>query len=140
LEQEGIRHAIIVDNAAGYFMQRGDVDMVIVGADRIALNGDVVNKIGTYEKAVVAKENGIPFYVAAPLSTFDPKAINGKEIEIEERDEKEVLFIDGKRLSKSKAKNPSFDITPSKYIKKIITEDGLIDPLDLRKKYGWKIW
>lgn len=132
LEQEGIDHAVIVDNAAGYFMQKGKVDVVIVGADRIALNGDVANKIGTYEKAVVAKENGIPFYVAAPTTTFDMDIENGSRIEIEERSDKEVIFFGGKKLF-SQARNPAFDITPARYITGIITEEELIKPGDISK-------
>jgi len=140
LLQEGIEHSIISDNASGYFMQRGDIDLVIVGADRIALNGDVANKIGTYEKAVVANENGIPFYVAAPKSTIDFNCISGKDIEIEERNPSEVLSMWGLneksesmciiRVSpkKSKARNPAFDITPARYITGIITEDGIYKP------------
>ena len=95
LQQEGIPYALIVDNAAGHFMRRGEVDIVIVGADRVAANGDVANKIGTYEKAVVTKENGIPFYVAAPRMTFDLKCENGDEIEIEERGPDEVRWMWG---------------------------------------------
>ncbi|MEA2035944.1 MAG: S-methyl-5-thioribose-1-phosphate isomerase [Nanoarchaeota archaeon] len=128
LVNEGIPHAIIADNSAGYYMQKGEVGLVITGADRIALNGDVANKIGTYEKAVLAKENNIPFYVAAPLSTFDINTLNGDDIPIEERDEKEVLEIKGVRLAplESSAKNPAFDVTPAKYITGIITEKGII--------------
>ncbi len=124
LEQEGIEHAVIADNAAGYFMEKGMVDMVIVGADRITANYDVANKIGTYEKAVVARENGIPFYVAAPLTTFDKKIVKGDEIEIEERDGKEVYGIYPKKFN---VRNPAFDITPAKYITGIITEEGIIE-------------
>ncbi len=99
LLNEGIEHAIIADNAAGYYMMKGKVDMVIVGADRIAVNGDFANKIGTYEKAVIAKENGIPFYVAAPISTFD-RALKGEgDIVIEERSQNEVLLIDGVEIA-----------------------------------------
>jgi len=136
LAQEEIDHAIIVDNAAGHFMQHGEIDRVIVGADRIAKNGDVANKIGTYEKADLAKENGIPFYVAAPESTFDRNCASGAEIVIEERDENEVLSMfgidsDGNstrvRISPpdSKARNPAFDVTPAEYITGIITEKGI---------------
>lgn len=128
LSQEGISHSIIVDNAAGYFMQKGEINLVIVGADRITKNFDVINKIGTYEKAVIAKENGIPFYVAAPKSTFDFNIKSGKEIIIEERSQDEILFIDGIRIApeNSKARNPGFDITPRKYITGIITEKGIL--------------
>ncbi len=128
LGKENIPHAVIADNAAGYYMKKGEIDLVITGADRIAANGDVANKIGTYEKAVLAKENNIPFYVAAPLSTFDLNCESGDKIPIEERDEKEVLEVKGIRLTpkESKAKNPAFDVTPAKYITGIITEKGII--------------
>ena len=127
LGQEGIDHAIIADNAAGFYMHRGDVDLAIVGADRIGANGDFANKIGTYEKAVLARENGIPFYVAAPASTFDFKIKSGAEIPIEERGEDEVLVINGVRHSPetSRAKNPAFDVTPAKYVTGYITEYGI---------------
>ncbi len=135
LLQEGIDHAIIADNAAGFFMWRGEVDIVIVGADRIAANGDVANKIGTYEKAVVAHENGIPFYVAAPVSTFDPHLKSGREIPIEERSEDEVLEVRGRRVAPlgSRARNPAFDVTPAKYITGIITEVGVLKPHEVRR-------
>ncbi len=132
--QEGIDHAIIADNAAGHFMQRGEVDMVIVGADRIARNGDVANKIGTYEKAVLAKENGIPFYVAAPVSTFDFSIESGADIPIEERSENEVLFCRECRIAPegSAARNPAFDVTPARYITGIITEMGIFKPEEIK--------
>jgi len=137
LGNEKVEHAVIADNAAGHYMKKGDVDFVIVGADRIAANGDVANKIGTYEKAVLAKENGIPFYVAAPSSTFDLDCESGDKIPIEERDEKEVLEVKGERLAPigSNAKNPAFDVTPSKYISGIITEKGIVkaDKEEIRK-------
>ncbi|RLF45415.1 MAG: S-methyl-5-thioribose-1-phosphate isomerase, partial [Thermoplasmata archaeon] len=123
LEQEGIEHALIVDNAAGYYMREGQIDMVIVGADRIALNYDVANKIGTYEKAVLAKENDIPFYVAAPMSTFDKSIKNGGQIKIEERDSIEITKIFD--YLPKKVKNPAFDVTPAEYITGIITENGI---------------
>jgi S-methyl-5-thioribose-1-phosphate isomerase len=137
MQQEGIPYAVIVDNAAGYYMRRGDVDLIIVGADRIAANGDVANKIGTYEKAVLAKENNIPFYVAAPGMTFDLQTSSGDEIEIEERSEEEVKGMWGVddngtqiRIQISnvdtKAHNPAFDITPSSYITGFITEKGIL--------------
>lgn len=139
LAQEKINHSIIADNAAGFFMKNGKIDLAIVGADRIAMNGDVANKIGTYEKAVLARENNIPFYVAAPLSTFDSKCSSGNEIPIEERNQDEILFMHGLdedgnvkkfRISpqESSAKNPAFDVTPAKYITGIITEKGIIRP------------
>ena len=139
---EGIPHAIIADNAAGYLMRRGEIDLVIVGADRIAANGDVANKIGTYEKAVCAKENGIPFYVTAPMSTIDFSCENGDLVPIEERDEDEVLYATGLdsrgeisrvRLAHAaaRARNPAFDITPSRYVTAIITQHGVHQPGDL---------
>ncbi len=130
LEQEGIEHAVIADNAAGFFMLRGEVDLVIVGADRIASNGDFANKIGTYEKAVVARENEIPFYVAAPGSTFDFSLNSGTDIPIEERSQEEVLAINGQRVASggSNARNPAFDVTPSKYVTGFITEYGIFAP------------
>jgi len=126
LKQEGIKHAVIADNAAGYFMKEGEVDMVIVGADRIASNHDVANKIGTYEKAVLAKENDIPFYVAAPISTFDESISDGKKIKIEERDAEEVTKIFD--YIPPEIRNPAFDVTPAEYITGIITEKGIIKP------------
>jgi translation initiation factor eIF-2B subunit alpha/methylthioribose-1-phosphate isomerase len=128
LYQEGIPYALIADNAAGYYMEKNDIDLVIVGADRIAKNGDFANKIGTYEKAVLAKENGIPFYVAAPVSTFDPGIQDGSSIVIEERDQKELTEINGKTVMPSwvQVKNPGFDITPKKYVTGYITENGIL--------------
>ena len=127
LFQEGIPHTLIADNAAGYFMKNKEIDLVIVGADRIAKNGDFANKIGTYEKAVLAKENGIPFYVAAPVSTFDPKLKDGSQIVIEERGRKELSEINGKTIMPDwvSVKNPAFDVTPQKYITGYITETGI---------------
>lgn len=133
LGQEGIDHAIIADNAAGFYMRRKEVDLVIVGADRITANGDFANKIGTYEKAVLAHENKIPFYVAAPGSTFDFSISNGDGIPIEERGEEEVLIVNGKSLgpAASHARNPAFDVTPNKYVTAFITEYGIFRPEDL---------
>jgi len=127
LYQEGIPHALICDNAAGYYMSQGAIDLVIVGADRIAANGDFANKIGTYEKAVLAKENNIPFYVAAPVSTFDKSLESGKEIIIEERDEKECTHVQGTRVMPSwvQVKNPAFDVTPARFVTGYITENGV---------------
>ena len=127
LHQEGIPHAVIADNAAGYYMEKKEIDLVIVGADRIARNGDVANKIGTYEKAVLAKENNIPFYVAAPASTFDTKLNNGKQVVIEERSRQELTEIDGKIIMPEwvRVKNPTFDVTPRKYVTGYITETGI---------------
>lgn len=133
LAQEGIAHTIIVDNAAGHLMQRGKVDLVLVGADRITALGDVANKVGTYEKAVVAREHGLPFYVAAPLSTFDFSLEDGGEVPIEERDPGEVLSVDGVPTAPegSPAHNPAFDITPARFITAFITEVGVLKPTEL---------
>jgi methylthioribose-1-phosphate isomerase len=144
LLQEGVPHAIIADNAGGHFMRRGEVDLCIVGADRIAANGDVANKIGTYQKAVLARENGIPFYVAAPTSTIDLDCRNGDAIPIEERDEDEVHFVGGRTTRGRTARvritppgttaaNPAFDVTPARYVTGIITERGLFKPGDIRR-------
>ena len=134
LLNEGIDHAIISDNASGHYI-RADVDVVIVGADRIAGNGDFANKIGTYEKAVLARENGVPFYVAAPISTFDSSLLSGDEIVIEQRSPDEVLILDGVRVAPegSDALNPAFDMTPSRYVSGFITEVGLLKPDELSK-------
>lgn len=128
LTNEGIPHALIADNAAGYFMQRKEIDLVIVGADRITKSGDFANKIGTYEKAVIAWENNIPFYVAAPVSTFDFSMESGSDIPIEERSQKEVLEFSGKRIApkKTEARNPAFDVTPGKFVTAFITDCGVI--------------
>ncbi|MCK5282415.1 MAG: S-methyl-5-thioribose-1-phosphate isomerase [Nanoarchaeota archaeon] len=144
LAEEGIKHDIIVDNAAGHFIRKGEIDMVITGSDRVAINGDAANKIGTYEKAVLAKENNIPFYVAVPFSTIDFNCPDGDKIPIEERNEDEVLYMSGwsdkgeferVRISpdKSTARNPAFDVTPAKYITGIITEKGIFKPEEIRK-------
>lgn len=134
LENEGVNYRVIVDNAAGYFMFKGEVDMVITGADRIALNGDTVNKIGTYEKAVVANENKIPFYVAAPLSTVDKNCKRGEDIKIEFRDEREILEFKGRKIfgKNTKSINPAFDVTPAKYITGFITEKGIFKPDEIK--------
>ncbi len=134
LVQEGIDHAIITEGAAGHFLGRGEVSLVLVGADRIASNGDTANKIGTYAKAVVAKENGVPFYVAASTSTIDLGLSSGDEIPIEERSPQEVLHIDGRPVApkESPARNPAFDVTPAKYITGFITERGIVKPAGLR--------
>jgi len=128
LKNEGISNKVIADNASGYFMKNGDIDLVIVGADRIAKNGDFANKIGTYEKAVVAYENNIPFYVAAPVSTFDKKIKDGSKIVIEERDKKELTEINGKKIMPDwvDVANPAFDVTPKKYVTGYITEKGVL--------------
>jgi translation initiation factor eIF-2B subunit alpha/methylthioribose-1-phosphate isomerase len=135
LVQEGIDHVVIADNAAGLLMQQGKVDFVLVGADRITANGDLANKIGTYEKAVVAKENRVPFYVAAPTTTIDFSLRSGKQIPIETRSEDEVLFAGGKRIApeSSHALNPAFDVTPARYVTAYITERGIVRPADIGK-------
>jgi methylthioribose-1-phosphate isomerase len=137
LNNAAVPHAIIPDNAAAYYMSQGKIDIVITGADRISANGDTANKIGTLEKAIIAHEYKIPFYIAAPTSTIDHNCNSGKEIPIEERNQDEVLYQEGTdntgRIHKirvsspgSSALNPAFDITPAKYISGIITEKGII--------------
>lgn len=130
LMQDGIPVTLICDNMAGYFMHRGEINCCIVGADRIALNGDTANKIGTYTIAVLAKENNIPFYVAAPVSTIDFELATGEEIIIEERDVREVTHIREIQLAPNgvNVKNPAFDVTPNGYITAIITEKGILYP------------
>jgi translation initiation factor eIF-2B subunit alpha/methylthioribose-1-phosphate isomerase len=129
LGMEGIAHMVIADNAAGYLMSRGKIDLVITGADRITSKGYVANKIGTYEKAVLARVNEIPFYVAAPRSTFDFSIEQGLEIPIEIRDESEITFLGEQRVAAegSPAYNPAFDVTPPEYITGFITEQGILD-------------
>ena len=124
----GIPATLIVDSSAGLLMRRGEVDCVIVGADRIAANGDVANKIGTYSLAVIASENGIPFYVAAPTSTIDLGIQSGDEIPIEERRPEEVSQFGGVRIVPEgvEVRNPAFDITPHRYIAAIVTENGIV--------------
>jgi S-methyl-5-thioribose-1-phosphate isomerase len=126
LEREGIPHAVIADNAAGHFFQRGEIDAVIVGADRIARNGDFANKIGTYEKAVLARLHHVPFYVAAPWSTFDEGTATGRGIPVEERSPDEVATFAGRRVipQGSAARNPAFDVTPARYVTAFLTPDG----------------
>jgi len=127
LSQDGIPVTLITDSAAGHFLSRGEVDLAIVGADRIAANGDVANKIGTYSVAVLAKENDIPFYVAAPLSTIDLSLASGKEIPIEERDPQEVKHAGVTKVAPDEvaARHPAFDVTPARYVTAIITEVGI---------------
>ena len=136
LERERIPHAVIADNAAGHFMKNGEVDVVIVGADRIARNGDTANKIGTYEKAVLAKENGIPFYVAAPFSTFDLTMADGRSIPVEERGSEEVLSFGGRRSAptRSPGRNPAFDVTPARFVTGYVTPVGVISRAEIRRK------
>jgi len=119
---------LITDNMAGHFMNRGKVDLVVVGADRVAANGDVANKIGTYSLAVLAHENGIPFYVAAPTSTIDLSLKSGAEIPIEERSSLEVTQIGGSSIAPAgvQAAHPAFDVTPARLVTAIITERGAL--------------
>ncbi len=142
LQQEGIPHHLIVDSACGYLHQQGLVDAVIVGADRIAANGDVANKIGTYEKAVLAHEHGIPFYVAAPTDAFDLACPNGHDIAIEERSAHEVRSFTGTLPNgrtgtvqiapdTTSVLNPVFDVTPAKYVSAFITERGVLSQISL---------
>jgi len=125
--KEGVPHRVISDTAASWLMARGQVDLVITGADRIAANGDTANKIGTYGLAVVAKHHGIPFYVAAPVSTIDPTLASGALIPIEERDANEVRRVGGHLIAPeaSPVFNPAFDVTPAELITAIITERGV---------------
>ncbi len=140
LLQEGIPQRLVVDSATGFLLRKELVDMIIVGADRIAANGDVANKIGTYEKAVLAHEHNIPFYVAAPTNAFDLACLNGNAINIEERAPKEVRMVTGFKQDGTKASlhvappetpvlNPVFDITPAKFVSGIITERGVLTSL-----------
>jgi methylthioribose-1-phosphate isomerase len=126
----GIPSTLVVDSAAGMLMRRGEIGCVITGADRIAANGDTANKIGTYTLAVLAKENDIPFYVAAPISTVDLSLSNGDQIEIEERSSDEVTEFRGVQIAPEgvEAYNPGFDVTPAKYVNAIITEAGIARP------------
>jgi len=133
LKQANVPFTLITDSMAGYFISRGEVDCVIVGADRIVANGDTANKIGTYMLAVLAKENGISFYVAAPTTTIDLSLASGGEIPIEQRSPEEVTHIQGVSIAPegTQARNPAFDVTPHRYITAIITENGII-----REPYG----
>ena len=141
LNEENINNTIITDNAGGYLMQKGMVDLCITGADRITRSGHVINKIGTYLKALAAKESNIPFYVAAPISTFDWETSDFTKVKIENRDSKELsqikgIDLNGNKISiniypeKSKSINPSFDITPNYLVNKLITEKGVVNPLE----------
>jgi methylthioribose-1-phosphate isomerase len=127
LQRDGIETTLITDNMAGHFLKSGRIGCVVVGADRIASNGDVANKVGTYGVAVLAKENGVPFYVAAPVSTLDLTLVSGAEIPIEERAAKEVTHIQGVPIAPSgiRVANPAFDVTPHRYVSAIITERGV---------------
>jgi methylthioribose-1-phosphate isomerase len=130
LLQDGIPTTLIADNMAGHLMARGEINAVVVGADRIAANGDVANKIGTYTVAVLAKEHGIPFYVAAPVSTFDLAVPTGAGIPIEERPAEEITHVAGRRVAPEGVlvRNPAFDVTPHRYVTAIICERGVTRP------------
>ncbi|MFZ5639903.1 MAG: S-methyl-5-thioribose-1-phosphate isomerase [Bacillota bacterium] len=141
LMQDNIPVTLITDNMAGYLMRQGKIDLVVVGADRITANGDVANKIGTYTVAVLAKENNVPFYVAAPASTIDLTLNTGDDIPIEERDHREVVEVFGRGVAPEGVKvfNPAFDVTPHHLIKGIITDRGVIYPPyedNLKKIFG----
>ncbi len=130
LQQRGISFDLIADNAAGHFMRTGQVDIVLVGSDRTAANGDVANKIGTYKLAVVAKENGVPFYPVVPTSTIDLSLAHGDLIPIEERGVEEVVTVFGNSIAPAgiSARNPAFDVTPHRYVTGIVTEEGIVYP------------
>jgi methylthioribose-1-phosphate isomerase len=145
LAAEGVPHTVIVDSATGLLMRQGKVDLCIVGADRVARNGDVCNKIGTYLKALAARDNNVPFYVALPYSTFDPSVARGAEIVIEERAADEVTWMQGRavdgevlslELTESPAANPAFDITPARLISGYITERGIATTMDALMQEG----
>ena len=127
LQQDGIETTLITDNMAGHFLKSGRIGCVVVGADRIAGNGDVANKVGTYSVAVLAKENGVPFYVAAPVSTLDLTLRSGDQIPIEQRAAAEVTQVFGKQVAPfgTRVENPAFDVTPARYVTAIITEHGV---------------
>jgi methylthioribose-1-phosphate isomerase len=130
LMQDDIPTTLIADNMAGHMMAQGEVNVVVVGADRIAANGDVANKIGTYTVAILAREHGIPFYVAAPVSTFDLATPDGSRIPIEERSPDEVTHHGGRRLAPLgvAVRNPAFDVTPHRYVTAIVCERGVARP------------
>jgi methylthioribose-1-phosphate isomerase len=130
LTHDGIPTTVIADNMAGHLLSRGEIDLVVVGADRIARNGDVANKIGTYSVAVLARENGVPFYVAAPVSTIDLETPSGEQIPIEERPADEVTHHAGRRLAPEgvAVRNPAFDVTPHRYVTAIVCERGVARP------------
>ncbi len=130
LQQRGISFDLIADNAAGHFMRRGEVNLVLVGSDRTAANGDVANKIGTYQLGVLARENGVPFYPVVPTSTIDLDLATGDLIPIEERDMAEVLTVIDTPIAPTgiTARNPAFDVTPYRYVTGIVTEAGIVYP------------
>jgi methylthioribose-1-phosphate isomerase len=130
LKQLGIPHKLIVDSASGFYMKQGKVDFCVVGCDRVVANGDVANKIGTYNLALVAHAHNVPFYVAGPTSTIDLMTDSGEQIEIEERDETEVSCIGNEKITPEHTEvgNPAFDVTPAEIITAIITEKGIVRP------------
>jgi len=130
LQAFGIPHTLIVDSASGHLMRTRKIDFCVVGCDRVAANGDVANKIGTYNLAIAAKAHGVPFYVACPISTIDLSVSSGDQIEIEERNAEEITHIQGVAIAPigTKVFNPAFDITPAEYITAIITEKGILHP------------
>src|SRR6186997_1796266 len=130
LAQAGVPHALLPDVAAGHLMARGEVDVILVGADRIAANGDTANKVGTYTLAVLAQRHGIPFYVAAPVSSIDLATRSGTDIPIEERSGQEVLHFRGTTIAPpdTDVRNPAFDVTPAELITGIVTEEGVVRP------------
>lgn len=136
LKEEGIPHAIIVDSAAGYMMQQNKIDIIITGADRVCLNGDIANKIGTYSLALLAKEHKIPFYIAAPQTTFDLTCMNGRDIPIEKRSSAEITHLNNNLIANpgSDAINPAFDVTPARLITGIITCKGIFKPKEAAHK------
>ncbi len=135
LREHGVPHRVIVDNAGGHLMMQGQVDAVIVGTDRVTANGDVCNKIGTYLKALAAHDNGVPFYVALPYTTFDCHTATGADVVIEERDASEVTHVESQggavRVTQSLAHNPAFDITPARLVTAYMTERGILSSADL---------
>lgn len=144
LTQRGIPVILITDSMAGHFLSRGTIDAIVVGADRVAANGDVANKIGTYSISVLAMENAVPFYVAAPMSTIDLSTKSGRDIVIEERNHDEVTHIRGKRIAARgiDVANPAFDMTPARYVTAIITENGVVRPpysISLRRLFESEI-
>ena len=132
LERSGVPHALIVDGAAAGLMRRGEIDAVVVGCDRVAANGDVANKVGTYAHALAARAAGIPFVVAGPTSTIDPATPDGDAIAIEERDGDEVRFGGGALLTLpgTPVRNPAFDVTPAALVSALVTERGVAAPVD----------
>lgn len=137
LTMDGIPTTLITDGMCSYFMKKGMIDLVIVGADRIAANGDAANKIGTYTVAIAAKYHNVPFYVAAPASTIDTSIKSGDEIVIEERSHEEVTHINGKRICAEGVNiiNPGFDVTPAELITGIITENGIFKPEEIKDNF-----